>query len=95
MNHHDLIDYWIPACESVYTDGLTPLPMNVRDRIDFYHRLDKDLDIREYHFYRVNPPQDDKPISADLRELLIKLAGPHGKTILKAYQIRKGIVHDH
>jgi hypothetical protein len=37
------------------------------------------------------PGEKDWPMSEELKELLIKLAGPHGATVLKIYRIQKGL----
>ena len=41
-----------------------------------------------YHTQRSSPP---KPISEELKQLLIALTGPHGYAILKIYRIQKGL----
>lgn len=53
--------------------------------------LDKALGITEYRDFYVSRQEDDTPLAEELKKLLLMLAGPHGKTILKAYRIRKGL----
>ena len=37
------------------------------------------------------PAQEDYPMNQELKELLLKLSGPHGHALLKVYRIRKGL----
>lgn len=53
--------------------------------------LDKALGITEYREFFPRPASLDKPMNEELKKLLVLLAGPHGKTILKVYRIRKGL----
>lgn len=58
--------------------------------------LDKLLHTDEYHrFYmRDNLARHQEPMPADLRNVMLALAGPHARTIWKAYMIRRGLPHD-
>lgn len=76
MTSQELIDYWIPACMGL---GVAA------------SRLDGALGIDEYVKYTSSTAINDRHMSSELRILLIKLAGPHGKTILRAFRIRKGL----
>lgn len=74
--------------------------MNTMDQIppdvspggwDQMKELDKALGITEYHDFYRSRQEDDTPLPEELKKLLLMLAGPHGKTILKVYRIRKGL----
>jgi len=54
-------------------------------------KLDQELGLAEYQHFWVNPHAKDIPLPQDLKKLLVMLAGPHGKSILKAYRIQKGL----
>lgn len=77
MTTEELTDYWIPACMGL--GWVAP------------SRLDGALGIDEYAKFMANTAINDRHMSSELRILLIKLAGPHGKTILRAFRIRKGL----
>lgn len=88
MIHSEYLNLWIPVCERLYPR------FTVNDVIlkrHYLESLDRDLNVNEYATYWHNPPHADLPMKRELRELLLKLKGPHGKTLLKAYQIREGI----
>lgn len=90
MNEHDALKYWQPALLNLFG------PVDNNDRKEVYHhfrKLDKALVVSIHADYCSRLRSEDFPLSDDMRELLIKLAGPHGKVILKAYQIKKGIVN--
>lgn len=53
--------------------------------------LDKQLGMSEYRLFYVRPSIEDTKMAEDLKKLLVMLAGPHGKAILKAYRIQKGL----
>lgn len=44
-----------------------------------------------YDFLKRNAYYDKKMSEGPFKELLKKLGGPHAKTILKAYRIKKGL----
>lgn len=52
--------------------------------------LEKLLGITDYSDY-YNGIVNREPMSEELKKLLVMLASPHGKTILKMYRIRKGL----
>lgn len=56
--------------------------------LNYWSELDNALGVDEY---RVGRPFSHEPLPQDLKKLLVMLAGPHGKTILKAYRIQKGL----
>ncbi len=76
MNHGDIHKYLSPA--------LINLGYNLR--ISDADELEKLLGKREYKDY----PRIETPIDEEYKQLLIALAGPHGRTILKAIQARRG-----
>jgi hypothetical protein len=71
---------------SMMTDEYENLWCKARDNfgvsnLEFANLLDYDFNIWE--------KIDNTPMSEELKRLLIALAGPHGKTILKIHKIRK------
>lgn len=83
MTVSDLYNYYVPASRSLF--GYNPV-MSVSLAL-----LDQALGIAAYATYMRTEYVNDSPLDEEIRQLLIKLAGPHGKTILKAYRIRKGL----
>ncbi len=83
MTHQELRDYLIPACKKVIKD-YSPY-VSVVDA----EELDRLLGLKTYHDYCLNDGR--KPLPEEVRQLYIKLAGPHGRTILKAWRILKGL----
>ena len=88
MNLDDFIKYWIPACTNLFGEHDVG---GVGFRIDFYTKLDRALDVELYTRFWCRASRRDKPLDENTRNLLVKLAGPHGRTILRAYQIQHGI----
>ena len=88
MTHDDLIKYFRPAAAACF-------PKIDRNEIGqngahYLLALDKALGRNMYKLYYTRKFSNDGPIRPQTRELLRKLAGPHGKTILKMYRIQKG-----
>lgn len=73
--------YWIPALDALKLRGSA-------------FELDTLLGIGEFTVWYDRMPSEDTPMSDELKELLKKLAGPHGKALLRAYRIRKGLQDD-
>lgn len=74
MTTNEYNKYWLPAAEAL---GI------------FDHRLDTLLGVEECFNWCRRTEDKDTHLSKGMKELLIKLAGPHGRTILKAYRIKK------
>lgn len=85
MNQKDRIIYYTPAAWNLFDD--TASQYNASS----HYALDEALGYPYYDEYCKRRHEDDFPLDDDMRELLIKLAGPHGKTILKMYRIKKGL----
>jgi hypothetical protein len=91
MTLTELRAYWLPACERVI--GNVRNGHSTYEGWSTYIELDILLGIREYrdnYYTKINTAQE-RNIPDDLKRLLIALAGPHSKAILKAYRIRKGL----
>jgi hypothetical protein len=87
MNFSDLRELWIPAITRLYGSA----GADTEDGWSNYILLDKALGITEYRQFYHRSALLDYPIAEDLKKLLVMLAGPHGKSILKAYRIQKGL----
>ena len=85
MNGKDYTDYWVPACKNLFGWGL-----GTSDVQSWAEQLDAALGIRECADFWNRRAILDKPMSDELKRLLVALAGPHGRTILKAIQARRG-----
>ena len=83
MTMEEITDLLNPACK-VAIDCLHQSYVCVGDA----RKLDDLIGIPAYHDYELG---DRNPISDELKSLYQKLAGPHGKAILKAYRIQKGL----
>lgn len=55
--------------------------------------LDKALGFPIWESYQTRPSWADKPATPELRNLIELLCGPHGQTILKAYQAKQGMLN--
>jgi len=78
---------WMPAAENLFghlRGAGTKLYQVER-------ALERALAITEWSQWQFRAFNLDKPMSPELKELLIMLAGPHGKAILRAYQIKHDI----
>lgn len=93
MTENELTEYYIPALEKCLNINLKNIKRvkYLGEQSDVLLHFDKLLGITEYEKYRSTTASLDEPLPEPLKELLIKLAGPHGKTILKAYRIKKGL----
>lgn len=54
--------------------------------------IDNVLGVKMTRAYHTRPGAHDRPMPDEWRDFFVKLAGPHGKTILKAYQAKRGIL---
>ena len=87
MNQEDVEKLWYPAAERLKLDY-----KNLQNRGD---ALDDALGVNYFEGYRHRGHHQDRPMpDGPFKELLKALAGPHGKTILRAYQIKHGIKHE-
>ena len=88
MRSKEVADFWIPAMERIFSTG-----SNFWRTVDNAHQLDRALGVMDYHDFWISKlPDEDKPLlSEDLKRVLIMLAGPHSKSVLKAYRIVKGL----
>lgn len=86
MDSHDYEFYWKPAAQNIFgIDGRISIN-------EVCTQLDKQLGIDEYRQFIMRVSENDKPMKDDkLKTLLISLAGPYGKIILRTYQIKQGI----
>jgi hypothetical protein len=74
MTETELADYWYPAVVNLGLQAGS--------------NLDDVLGIHIYEDYMNNHQMPDPPLSVYWRNLLTLLAGPNGKIILRAYQIK-------
>lgn len=73
-----------------------------RARAEFIGRIDTDATIvcvecqigyKVWHEYLKRTTLEDFPLSDELKILFKAMAGPHWKTVLKIYRIKKGLEH--
>lgn len=85
----EVIKYWLPA-----VGNLLDKPSN-HVLVSDCHELDQLLGVDFYRKFKTAHDLKEAPVmNAKLKRLLTALAGPHGKTLLKAYRIKKGLEHD-
>lgn len=89
MTSQEAQKYWYPVVHVLY--GKIDIFTAAETIYSKYHRLDEELGIKEYSKYINRPSAADYPMSDELKNLLTLLIGPHGKTILKMYRIKKGL----
>lgn len=90
MTSSDVLCYWRPAAQALY-GKFTHDSLEIEEKLK---RLDRDLGLKgpeSYSAYLGRAIHHDMPMSDDLRHLLKLITGEHGKTILKAYRIKKGL----
>lgn len=78
MNGQDMQDYYQTTAVALFGND------SVRSML----RLDDALGVRIYRNYLNRGHEEDEPLSEEWRSFLRKLSGPHGRTILKVYQIK-------
>jgi hypothetical protein len=83
MTAEEKLTYWDPAARSIF--------WKVRGTEAANQALGKTLGLSDYKDWVHRDPEEDFPMSDDLKGLLTLLAGPHGLSILKAYRIKKGL----
>lgn len=81
MTHADLCKYWIPAADSLFRDA----------RTGGLFKLEKLLGSDEFTVYRGRRPYEDTSSTDEVKNLLVMLTGPHAKTVLQMYRIRRGL----
>lgn len=86
MNFEDYDKYWQPARDCFVER--TREGHVWKDDLTFAAMLDM---VDSFKAFTSRPHTADSPMDNDLKQLLMLLAGPHGKTMLKAYQARKGL----
>lgn len=91
MNAEDFMVYYRPAAERIMDRVFTPNSLD--DALEHFSDFDALLGIDYFKQYAKRHSADDFPIPQPMRELLTALAGPHGKTILKAYWAKKGLTN--
>lgn len=82
MTNDELLDLWEPAADRLFSDT---------NQFSKLKHLDEALGTRHYSVWCHSNSLQDEPLPKEMTDLLKKILGPHGNTILKAYQIRKGI----
>lgn len=87
MNETDFTKYYWPAACNLFGDLF-----NNESNPPFYlgKELDRALGLTVHADYNKRLRTEDPPMSDELKSLCLKLMGPHGKAILRAYQIQKG-----
>lgn len=89
MNSDDEQKYWVPAAINIFGK-----PVRQHRRLSWpEHLLQEALGVKLWSEWQERLVIYDFPLSEEWRQLLTQLAGPHGKTILRAYQIKHGVEH--
>lgn len=73
MNQHDETEYWLKAIKA----------LGFRNGSDLVKALGCSEELE--HYYN-RPPGDDPEMTDDLKQFLIKLAGPYGRALLAAFK---------
>jgi len=81
MTLDEINKYLVPACERVLECKWGYV--SVADA----EKLDDLLGIKAYHDYSYDISRE--PLAEELRSLYVKLAGPHGKTLLAVIEARR------
>lgn len=91
MNTKDYHKVYVPAVRNIFGQDVTE-KLDQRSLIELFKQFDRLIgEPGTFAGYCKRPPKYDFPIKPELRELLIKLAGPNGKFILKVYRAQKGL----
>lgn len=77
-----------------YLEILAPALRNLRGEASVAgaYELDKLLGIDEFESYFRR--EKNEPVAPEIRNVYIALAGPHAQTVLKIWQIKKGLNAD-
>lgn len=86
MLPREILQYWQPAALNLYR---ADNPM--MDLSTMYNKLDEVLGVNLYRTAYIAHPDPREALPEEMKHLLTALAGPHGKTILRAYRIQKGL----
>lgn len=89
MNSDEETAYWVPAVENLFP-GYDPNFINYGKE----RALQRALGNTIWDEWLTVPRWGEVPLSEEMKSLLIMLAGPHGKAILRIYQIKHGIEHE-
>ncbi len=84
MTSEELGKYYIPAIKMVVPS------YNSYATVADAEELDRLLGTSIYQEWVANRP-GRHPLPEELKQLYIKLSGPHGRTVLKAWRILKGL----
>lgn len=91
MNYAELMEFWVPVAEKLIPLG------DCKPRSDDrgyrrYYMLDDLLGCHEYEHNYFRSGSQFSPLEDSLKKLLVTLRdSPHAHTILRAYQIQRGI----
>lgn len=80
-------DHWAPAARNLYNNEEVPdrtSHLNLK-----FRWLAHQLGLHEEYMLMLDG--DNKIINKDMADLLAKLAGPDGHTLLKVYRIQRGL----
>lgn len=90
MTYAELNQYWVPVAERLIPE--------IHQRWDEtsrgyrrYYMLDDALGIHEYEYNYFRNRSGQPPMDESLKKLLVALNSPHASTLLKVYQIQRGI----
>lgn len=85
MNKADKDRYYVPMKR--YLEGKVP------KGVIFDKWLESQIGVDVYGQYLLRSYKDDFPLPDELRKLFTAMTGPHWRTVLRVYQIRKGLRH--
>lgn len=91
MTRDEFLNYFEPAVQALDLVNSKEMLLHVphmRQHMS-YRKLDQLLGIEEWSLYTSREFSEDTPMPEELKSLLIKLCGPHAKTILKAYKAQR------
>lgn len=84
MTYDEVHEYLTPAMRG----------LGIENTISEGLRLDQELGIDAYgNYYHSEYDRDYKTLTPELKNLYRALAGPHGRTVLKMWRIKKGLEH--
>lgn len=91
MDRDGFDEYYLPAACAIM--GISA--MYIRDKLEVREDFDAMLGTPLYADYVNRKHSEDKPLPDNWKRLLTAIAGPYGKAILKAHQIKYGVEHVH
>lgn len=86
--------HWLPAVRVVLKHPMIADELSTEEWFDLNKAFECILDIREWSDYINRPHKLDTPLTPELKELLIKLAGPNSHFFLKVYRAQRGLMED-